>query len=99
MLEELKEECGVVAIKLKKDISSYSDGGVVPYLYSALLALQHRGQLSSGFATLRLDGKGLYNPPFNDVGTVPEVFMTNKPEKYRDLLRAYSSLVGIGHNR
>ena len=43
---EKKEECGIIAIFSKKEED------VAPYLYRALVALQHRGQDAAGFVIL-----------------------------------------------
>ena len=42
LLLEIKEECGIAAVSLKKD------GKALFYLYRLLLNLQNRGQLSAG---------------------------------------------------
>ncbi len=76
-----REECGVVAIFSKKGED------VAPYLYKALMALQHRGQDAAGFATY--DGKKIIVK--KGIGLVSEAFRT------QDLKTRGS--VGIGHTR
>ncbi|MDO8554564.1 MAG: amidophosphoribosyltransferase [Candidatus Micrarchaeota archaeon] len=78
---ELREECGVVAIFSKKEIN------VAPYLYKALMALQHRGQDAAGLATF--DGKKIIVK--KGTGLVSNIF------KEKDL--KIKGKLGIGHTR
>jgi amidophosphoribosyltransferase len=78
---EKHEECGIVGIYSKKG------GDVAPYIYKALIALQHRGQDAAGFAVL--DGKRI--EARKGIGLVADVF---EPEDLRVRGR-----VGIGHTR
>src|SRR5208283_3113631 len=79
--DEKHEECGVVGI--------YSKQGedVAPYLYRALIALQHRGQDAAGFAVY--DGKNIQAR--RGIGLVDSVF---RPEDLR-----VKGRIGIGHTR
>jgi amidophosphoribosyltransferase len=79
--EEKKEECGIVAILSKKGED------VAPYIYRALVALQHRGQDAAGLAIW--DGKGIEEK--RGVGLVDRIFD-------EDGLGARGTL-GIGHTR
>ncbi|MFH1785453.1 MAG: amidophosphoribosyltransferase [Candidatus Micrarchaeota archaeon] len=79
--EEKREECGIVGIYSK------SRADVAPYLYRALIALQHRGQDAAGFAVF--DGKKI--ELHRGVGVVDQIF---KPEN----LKAKGH-IGIGHTR
>ena len=80
-LEEKREECGIVGIYSKKGQD------VAPYLYRALVALQHRGQDAAGLAVH--DGKRL--EARRGIGLVDSVF---RPEDM-----ALRGSVGIGHTR
>ncbi len=79
--DEKHEECGVVGI--------YSKTGedVAPYLYRALVALQHRGQDAAGFAVH--DGKNIQAR--RGIGLVDGIF---RPEDLR-----VKGRIGIGHTR
>ncbi|VVC04442.1 Glutamine--fructose-6-phosphate aminotransferase [isomerizing] [Candidatus Bilamarchaeum dharawalense] len=79
--EEKREECGIVGIYSKKGTD------VAPYLYRALIALQHRGQDAAGFAVF--DGKKI--EPHRGVGMVDQIF------NHKDIdAKGY---IGIGHTR
>jgi amidophosphoribosyltransferase len=79
--DDLHEECGIVAI--------YSKSGedVAPYIYRALVALQHRGQDAAGLAVY--DGKEIQAR--RGIGLVDSVF---DPEDLR-----MKGRIGIGHTR
>jgi len=81
-MEDKKEECGMVGVKSKRGKS------VVPILYNALIALQHRGQDAAGFAALCEGGK---IEERKGIGLVREIF------KEEDL--ELDGVVGIGHTR
>lgn len=72
IFDKLHEECGVFGIYLK-------DGktGVVPSVYHALYALQHRGQESCGIA---VNNDGMIDC-YKDVGLVNDVFTRDVLEK------------------
>lgn len=78
---EKHEECGIVAIFSKKGED------VAPYLYRALVALQHRGQDAAGLATY--DGKEIQAR--RGIGLVDSIF---RPEDLEAKGR-----MGIGHTR
>ncbi len=80
--DKLKEECAVFGVSLNTEEAS----GVC---YNGLLALQHRGQESSGIAVAK-DNNILYH---KNTGLVSEVF-SDKVMK-----RLPKSGVAIGHNR
>ena len=79
--DEPHEECGIVAIYSKKGKD------VAPYIYRALMALQHRGQDAAGLAVY--DGKGI--EARRGIGLVADVFQGND-------LRVRGR-IGIGHTR
>lgn len=79
--DEKHEECGVVAIYSKKGED------VAPYIYRALVALQHRGQDAAGFA---VHGKAGIDAR-RGIGLVDQIF---RPED----LQAKGDF-GIGHTR
>lgn len=79
--EEKHEECGIVAIFSKKGED------VAPYMYRALIALQHRGQDASGFVIC--DGKKLTAK--RGIGLVADIFG-------EDAIKIKGH-IGIGHTR
>ncbi len=80
-VSQKREECGIIAIVSKKGED------VAPYLYRALVALQHRGQDAAGFVVLGKEGltarRGL--------GLVTDIFT---PEDLK-----LGGHMGIGHTR
>ncbi len=93
-----KEECGIAAVYLKKDLSHYPKGGALFFLQKMLLQLQHRGQLSAGFT--------IYNEEKPDLlkthkanGLVNEVFQLSDDEKALKLFDEHAGRIGIGHTR
>jgi amidophosphoribosyltransferase len=79
--EEKHEECGIVGIYSKKGED------VAPYLYRALVALQHRGQDAAGLAVY--DGGKL--EARRGIGLVDYIF---RPEDLQ-----VKGRIGIGHTR
>ena len=77
----VKENCGVVGIY------SLSGTNVVPMVFDALRALQHRGQEAWGFAVPN-------KPPFKRVGLVSH----SSPE-FKKIAKEYESPCVIGHVR
>ncbi len=92
MSDEIRDECGVAAVSLKKD------GKALFYLYRLLLNLQNRGQLSAGVTTYNKEKPQLINT-YRDIGTVNEVFKTSNVEKSMQIFRKYTGNKGIGHVR
>ena len=62
MLDELKEECGIVGVYNHPEASNLT--------YLGLYALQHRGQEGAGIVSA--DGNRLY--PFRRMGLVADIF-------------------------
>ncbi|MCL2697098.1 MAG: amidophosphoribosyltransferase [Oscillospiraceae bacterium] len=83
MLDKLREECGVFGIYTKEN----SD--VTRYAYTALYALQHRGQESCGIA---VNDRGIINYK-RGMGLVNEVF------DKENLERLNGGKIAIGHVR
>jgi amidophosphoribosyltransferase len=109
MSEDLRHECGVVALYWLDEAPSGAKGkgkiakgdaalDVASMLPGMLLDLQNRGQLSSGFSTYNPQRAQLLDT-FKDVGGVAEVFRTSHPSKNSALLKEYAGLAGIGHTR
>ena len=80
-MPEVKENCGVVGIY------SLSGKNVVPMVFDALRALQHRGQEAWGFA---IPNKA----PFKRVGLV-----SHSSSEFKKIAQEYSSSCVIGHVR
>jgi len=92
MSGEIKDECGVAAVSLKKDHKALF------YLYRMLLSLQNRGQLSAGITTYNKERPQLINT-YRNIGTVNEVFRTSNVQRSMELFRKYAGNKGIGHVR
>ncbi|MFA7707396.1 MAG: amidophosphoribosyltransferase [Candidatus Pacearchaeota archaeon] len=95
---DVKEECGVFGVYLKNT----KDKTLVPRLiYSGLSQLQHRGQLSAGFAVLD-PNCGIYRKRLSvlkKTGLVDELFEANHNSKSEKLFHDYRGIAGIGHVR
>ena len=76
-----REECGIIAIFSKKG------DNVAPYLYRALIALQHRGQDAAGMVIRGKDGL----VPRRGLGLVNQIFTDSDME--------IEGSLGIGHTR
>ncbi len=92
MSGEIRDECGIAAVSLKKD------GKALFYLYRLLLNLQNRGQLSAGVTTYSKERPQLINT-YRNIGTVNEVFRTSNVQRSMELFRKYAGNKGIGHVR
>ncbi len=80
-MPKVKENCGVVGIY------SLSGKNVVPMVFDALRALQHRGQEAWGFAVPN-------KPPFKRVGLV-----SHSSSEFKKIAQDYESPCVIGHVR
>ena len=80
-MPKVKENCGVVGI------FSLSGKNVVPMVFDALRALQHRGQEAWGFAVPN-------KPPFKKVGLV-----SHSSSEFKKIAQEYASPCVIGHVR
>jgi len=80
-MPKVKENCGVVGIY------SLSGKNVVPMVFDALRALQHRGQEAWGFAVPN-------KPPFKKVGLV-----SHSSSEFKKIAQEYASPCVIGHVR
>lgn len=92
MSGEIRDECGVAAVSLRKDSKALF------YLYRLLLNLQNRGQLSAGVTVYNKSRPELINT-YKNIGTVNEVFRTSNVQKSMEIFRKYSGNKGIGHVR
>ncbi|MBW2989388.1 amidophosphoribosyltransferase [Candidatus Woesearchaeota archaeon] len=92
MSGEIKEECGIAAVSLKKESKALF------YLYRLLLNLQNRGQLSAGITTFSQKRPQLLNT-YRNIGTVNEVFRTSNMQRSMELFRKFAGNKGIGHVR
>ena len=95
-MEEVHENCGIVAVYAKPD-SKDADKAVF-YLYKLLLNLQHRGQLSAGITTYDKSRDQLIDT-YRGIGMVNEVFKTNDRLKSFQIFQKYKGNKGIGHVR
>ncbi len=92
---EVKDECGIAAVFLKKDCKVQN---VVPVLYRLLINMQNRGQLSAGMTTFNQDRRQIIDT-YKDLGPVAEVFKLNNRLKKGALFFRYKGSKGIGHTR
>ncbi|MDC4213494.1 MAG: amidophosphoribosyltransferase, partial [Candidatus Nitrosopumilus limneticus] len=80
-MPKIKENCGVVGIY------SLSGKNVIPMVFDALRALQHRGQEAWGFAVPN-------KPPFKKIGLV-----SHSSSEFKKIAQEYASPCVIGHVR
>ena len=80
-MPKVKENCGVVGIY------SLSGKNVIPMVFDALRALQHRGQEAWGFAVPN-------KPPFKRIGLV-----SHSSSDFKRIAKEYESPCAIGHVR
>lgn len=83
--EKLKESCAVFGVTC--DDIGFS---VSSYLYKGLIAMQHRGQESTGISLLNTGGKSIYT--YKRLGLVSKVLNEKK-------ISQLWGNIGIGHNR
>lgn len=93
MRENIKEECGVVAVCLK---NPYINLPLV--IQNMLLEVQHRGQTSAGFAVYSKDARRRLRS-YSDVGKVANLFKIWDKSFYKRITEGYDGQVGIGHVR
>lgn len=98
MSEEVKEECAVAAVHLKKQLSGFQLSGAAEILYRLLLQQQTRGQLSAGITTFNSERPQLINT-YRDIGLVNEVFRASNEDKFRAIMQKFYGTSGIGHTR
>jgi amidophosphoribosyltransferase len=96
MSGEIHDECGVAAVYLKEN--GQPENKALFYLYKLLLNLQNRGQLSAGITTFNKNRKQILDT-YRNIGTVNEVFRTNRKEQSMSLFKRYAGNKGIGHVR
>ena len=97
-LGEAREECGIAAVHLHKDLKHYPHGGAAHYLCKMLLQQQNRGQLSVGITTYSAQRQQIIDT-YSDLGTVYEAFRISHPAKRKSIMERYSGTKGIGHVR
>jgi len=97
-LEEKKEECGIAAVSLPKNMKNPPIGGAAYYLYKMLLQQQHRGQNSAGITTYRKQRMQIIDT-YKELGIVNKVFRSYDMKKNKSILEHYSGTKGIGHVR
>lgn len=98
MSEDLKEKCGIAAVKLIGDPEKHPIGNVTPYLYKMLLQQQNRGQLSAGITTFNPDRRELLKT-YKELGSVNKVFRTHDEFKQKKIFDDFNGTMGIGHVR
>jgi len=90
-----KDHCGVIAVY---NLDKKSNRSVAPIVSSALLDLQHRGQLGAGMTSFD-PGRTHLLKTHKDTGSVHEVFQLGHPLEAKRLLEDYRGCAAIGHVR
>jgi amidophosphoribosyltransferase len=93
--DHAKDECGIIGIY---DLDPDSGRSVTPMVPSALLDLQHRGQLGAGVTSYLPDRPHLLMT-HKDTGSVREVFRLTHPAKAQAVMRDLPGVAAIGHVR
>ena len=93
--DHAKEECGILAIY---NLDRKNTRSVTPLVSTALLDLQHRGQLGTGITSFDPARSHLLMT-HKEVGTVHEVFHLGHADTAKDLLEKYRGCAAIGHVR
>jgi len=93
MSGEVKDECGIAAVSLKRE----QDKSLF-YIYKMLLNLQNRGQLAAGF-TVYNNQKAQLLETHRGLGVVNEVFKTHNKLKSSLMFKRYVGSKAIGHVR
>jgi amidophosphoribosyltransferase len=93
--DKAKDECGIFGVY---NLDASIDRSVTPFVPSALLDLQHRGQLAAGMTC--------FNPErpqrlmtHKDTGSVREVFRLMHAAKARAIVDEHAGVAAIGHVR
>jgi len=94
---DVKHECGVAAVYLKKPLSQFDIGGAANYLQVMLEQQQPRGRLSAGVVVHSEQNKGLRRHV--GPGLVSQVFRLSEKKRHRSLMEFLSSSSGVGHVR
>ena len=106
MSEDIRHECGVVALYWLDDpigrggpasqlVLKENVAALVPPM---LLDLQNRGQLAAGLSSYSPKRVQLLDT-YKDVGMVAEAFRTSQPDRCREILTKYAGKAAIGHTR
>lgn len=95
MSDKAKDECGIVGLYNLDPASHESITGLIP---SALLDLQHRGQLAAGMSCFD-PARSHRLLTHKDTGSVREVFRLTHVAKARSVVEENSGVAAIGHVR
>ncbi len=93
--DKAKDECGIIGIY---NLDRNSDRSVTPMIPSALLDLQHRGQLGAGVTSFDPNRTHLLMT-HKDSGSVREVFRLTHAAKAQSVVNEYAGIAAIGHVR
>ncbi len=93
--DKAKDECGIVGVY---NLDPASQRSVTSFVPSALLDLQHRGQLAAGMT--RFDPDGAHRLlTHKDTGSVREVFRLTHRAKAKAIVDEHAGVAAIGHVR
>ena len=93
--DKAKDECGIVGVY---NLDPASQLSVTSFISSALLDLQHRGQLAAGMT--RFDPDGAHRLlTHKDTGSVREVFRLTHRAKAKAIVDEHAGVAVIGHVR
>lgn len=93
--DKAKDECGIVGVY---SLDRSGQTSVTPFIPTALLDLQHRGQLAAGMTTFD-PGRPDRLKTFKDTGSVREVFRLTHDAKARAIVDEHAGVAAIGHVR
>lgn len=93
--DKAKDECGIVGVY---NLDPASHRSVSSYVPSALLDLQHRGQLAAGMTSFD-PGRPHRLMTHKDTGSVREVFRLTHAAKARAIVEENAGVAAIGHVR
>jgi amidophosphoribosyltransferase len=93
--DKAKDECGIVGVY---NLDPASHESVTPFIPTALLDLQHRGQLAAGMTAFD-PGQPQRLRTHKDTGSVREVFRLTHAAKAKSIIEEFAGVAAIGHVR
>ena len=97
MLNEVKDECGIVAVA-DLGVTGTGPEDAAKFVPPMLLDIQNRGQLAAGLTSYRADRPELLRTHKN-IGSVSDVFELGDKEGVKRLQERMSGSIAIGHTR
>jgi amidophosphoribosyltransferase len=97
MLNEVKDECGIVAVA-DLGVTGEPPADAARLVPAMLLDIQNRGQLAAGLTSYRADRPEILRT-HKDTGSVSEVFTLSDKENLARIQSRLAGSVAIGHTR